>query len=150
MTPLQTKLYWVRFLASFGALPFLACSAAIVFLDNPTMGPFGTAQNVLSSYSLLIVSFMAGILWGVYLIRSNEISLNLLLISNVIAVVAWAGFILLPIRLVLLCHAVLFLLLLYIDRDAVKAGVLTEAYLKIRYGVSGVVVASLLVAALSF
>ena len=144
----MTKLYWIRLLASFGALPFLACTAAIVFFDNPTIGPFGTAQNLLLSYSLLIVSFMAGILWGVYLIRSNAISLNLLLISNVLAVAAWAAFILLPARLVLLCHAVLFLCLLYVDRIAVKAGVLTEAYLKVRYGVTGVVVVSLLIAAL--
>jgi Protein of unknown function (DUF3429) len=86
---------WPRWLTFAGAIPFIACSAALWLAPNQYRG---FAVNVLTAYAAVILSFLGGIQWGmaVNLIDSAPKSArNMFLLSVVPSLLAW-GMLLLP------------------------------------------------------
>lgn len=135
-----------RPLAFAGALPFVFC-ALLLWTGTASLPVFGAVSSIAASYGLMILSFMAGVHWGQRL-SGVETSLNLFLISNAIALAAWFSFLLLQPRLFFASLAVLFALLLMIDRRLWAEGQITRDYLSTRTTVSALVVVSLAVIAL--
>jgi uncharacterized membrane protein YoaK (UPF0700 family) len=131
----------LRFLPYAGALPFVI-GALLVFLRVHSLPFIGSTQNAVLSYGLLIISFMAGVHWGQYLsgVRGE---VNLLLSSNMVALLAWFGFLLLPTLwfclLLIFLFAVLYLIDMQLDSPT--------DYLKTRRHVTAIVCLSLLVTA---
>jgi hypothetical protein len=129
-------------LAYAGAIPFVACAvAALAGLSFPA--PLGPPERLAASYGLTIVSFMAGVLWGVYLTSRGAVPGQPFLASNAVALIAWGVFLAGPPKLALSVMAVLFLYLLYVDYALSRSGALTGDYLALRRNVTAIVVLSL-------
>ena len=136
----KQKLY--KALAYAGAIPFVVCAvAALVGVSVP--GPAESLERLAASYGLTIVSFMAGVLWGVHLTSDDAATGHLFVASNAVALVAWAAFLAGPPKLALGVMAVLFLYLLYVDYALCRSGVLTEHYLALRRNITAIVILSL-------
>lgn len=136
-----------RPLAFAGALPFVA-SALLLWAGNTSVPLLGAVSNIAASYGLLILAFMAGVQWGQRL-SGVETKVNLFLVSNGIALAGWFSYLLLSPRLFFASLAVLFAVLLLIDRRLGDEGHLTAEYVHTRTVVSALVVMSLAVIALS-
>lgn len=127
-------------LAFAGALPFLALVAILVLrLDVPV-----PAAADLRSYTLVIAAFMAGTAWG-YALPQADGRLYLLL-SNVLALAAFAADRVRQPRLGLGADIVIFIALLLLDVMARRGGYIRAEYLRLRLGVTALVVAALAVA----
>ena len=129
-------------LAYSGALPFIAC-AVLPWLGMPTLPVIGDCKYVSATYGVAIASFMAGIHWGTFLYRADELPVNLLVTSNVITLGVWFAFLLAPINASLAANLVAFAALLVIDYKLAGAGLISDAYLKLRRNVTSIVIASL-------
>jgi ATP/ADP translocase len=135
-----------RTLAFAGALPFVA-SALLLWSGHSSVAELGSVSNIVASYGLLILSFMAGVHWGQRL-SGVETSLNLFVTSNAVALAGWFSYLLLSPRLFFASLAVLFAALLMIDRRLGAEGHISSDYLRTRTSVSALVVLSLAVIAL--
>jgi Protein of unknown function (DUF3429) len=131
----------MRVLPYAGTLPFIA-GALLLLMGVQDIPYLGATRMLVLSYGLLIVSFMAGIHWGQYL-AGVRAGVNLLASSNVVALVAWFGFLLLPASWFCLLLVVLFAVVYALDRQ-IDGG---TDYLATRRNVTGIVCLSLVVAA---
>jgi phosphoglycerol transferase MdoB-like AlkP superfamily enzyme len=138
-TGMNNKL--LRILPFAGTIPFVA-GAALLLTGNQALPFIGSTERAILSYGLLILSFMAGVHWGQYL-SGVRTSVDLLLTSNVITLATWFGFLLLPAQWFCLLLVLLFIAVYLIDRT-LHAG---SDYLTTRRNVTGIVCASLLLAA---
>ncbi|MEE4244285.1 MAG: DUF3429 domain-containing protein [Kangiellaceae bacterium] len=118
-----------KLLGWLGTLPFII--ATVYSLLNESLVGF-YAPYVFVSYSSIILSFLAGTLWGrvVFTPDSRDYTL-ILLLSNVLAIIAWACILLsqllLPAAVIML--AISFTLLLRIDLNGANDLVDGEAVL---------------------
>lgn len=135
-----------RLLAALGALPFIAC-ALLPFAGITALPYLGTTGNVAAAYGLTIASFMAGVHWGIALMRQSGVPVNLFVTSNVVAVAAWLAFLLATLALTLLVLTVLFIYLLYVDFRLLHAGAIEDAYWRTRLWITVAVVVSLFLVA---
>jgi ATP/ADP translocase len=142
----NTSVAITRPLAFAGALPFVA-SALLLWADHTSLPVLGSVANIAASYGLLILAFMAGVHWGQRL-SGVETSLNLFLTSNVTALAGWFAYLLMAPRLFFASLAVLFAVVLLIDRRLGAEGHVSIDYIRTRTAVSALVVLSLAVIAL--
>lgn len=106
---------------------------------------------ILSSYGLLILSFVSGTHWG-YLIREEGAELSktrfaLLQSSNVIALCAWGAYMFTSKAEMFLIFAVLFAALLAVDYVLKRKGVISAEYFSMRRNITLIVCVSLIAAA---
>ena len=109
-----------------GVLPFLG--AAIIPAVKPNFLGLNY-DNIILTYGAVIVSFVAGVHWGIYLFKDPP--LNLFIHSNIAALLAWSAVLVAhpgSAFILLLC----FLYLIVIDRQLWKAGVIEKWYLRTR------------------
>lgn len=145
----------------FGALPFVA-GALLSLLSIYTLSintlpinmltGLDTVKHVVSLYALVIVVFMAGVLWGVMLPTKANVSFSqrIFLISNVITLAPWLVYLIFPdSSTFLLVTAVAFLWLLTIDKKLFKRQLITQSYYRARKRVSAIVILSLLILAIN-
>jgi ATP/ADP translocase len=135
-----------RPLAFAGALPFVA-SALLLWAGHTSLPVLGSVSKIAASYGLLILAFMAGVQWGQRLV-GIETSLNLFLISNAVALAGWFSYLLLSPKLFFASLALLFAVVLLIDKRLAAEGHLSDDYIRTRTAVSALVVMSLAVIAL--
>ncbi len=128
-----------RTLALAGAVPFVAAALLLWLGPLDTSGWRASALLGLASYSLVILSFMAGTLWQQHSVRST-------LLSNVIALVAWFSYWLLPVATFLAVAIVLFSWLLWLDWLRYRGGAISGHYWQSRRAVTALVCAALLAA----
>lgn len=137
-------------LGILGLIPFIGLTAltvtghtALPWLNWPVL-------PMLADYSLLIISFLCGTHWALYLAhrKLQNDDLDLLLVSNIIAVMAWLAPYIYPMAGVLLFYSFLFVLLWWIDRWLWQQEVGTRSYYFMRRAISAFVVISLLVVSL--
>lgn len=131
-------------LALAGAVPFIAAALALPFGLEP-LAPWASMREMVQSYGLLIVSFMAGVHWGQHL-SGHRLPANLLLTSNGVTLAAWFAYLLLPGALFLLVLAGLFALLYLLDRQLAGRSAISPGYLRMRGVVTAIVCLSLAVA----
>jgi ATP/ADP translocase len=135
-----------RPLAFAGALPFVA-AALLLWAGHVSVPVLGSVANIAASYGLLILAFMVGVQWGQRL-SGVETRLNLFLISNAIALAGWFAYLLLSPKLFFASLAVLFAVVLMIDKRLAAEGHVSADYIRTRTAVSALVVMSLAVIAL--
>lgn len=133
------------YLAYAGTLPFIAASLLLA-LDVQAIPVLGDVGKILSSYALAIISFVAGSHWGKVLSLGNRFAQAVLLISNCIVVIAWLGFLSLPLQPLIILFIVAFLGLAGIDKILLRNGLINRDYFQTRLVVSAIVVIALAVA----
>lgn len=131
-------------LAYAGAIPF-AFVALLAVAGQYDAAPFDARQALLV-YSAVILSFLAGIHWQIA-IGNDGAPRNLMVMSNVVALAAWVIVFLEPLYIAWLFFAILYVKVLSIDRVLFGDGLLQQWFYRLRFRVSSIVVASLLVVA---
>jgi hypothetical protein len=134
------------YLTYAGALPFVICAVCRV-LASPMVPGIGPVDIVLSSYAIVILSFMAGVHWGQHLHLGDGWSRHLPVLSNLITLAGWFAFLFLGPRAVAYICAIAFAVLYVIDLGLFRAGHLSQRYIILRRNVTGIVVASLTLSA---
>ena len=134
-----------RLLAFAGLIPFVAATALLLcgVQSLPLLGP---VDRLLSSYTLLIVSFMAGTHWGMAIARAKAAHIPLYLPSNLVALTAWFTYLLAPLAAQLVIDAGALLVLLVIEHRIAAAVAMDDDYVHLRTQVSTVAVAAVLTA----
>jgi len=132
-------------LALLGALPFAAFSVLLA-LGVRQIPWLGNVSELLSSYSLVIAVFMCGIHWGQYLQQNDQQFVNLFLVSNILTVLLWFAYLLVPVRLFLIFALIVFIAILLIDTRLLARSLITASYFKTRLIVTSVVGVFLLLA----
>lgn len=130
-----------------GATPFIASALALI-LGLETLFGIITIEQLLSTYGLLILSFLAGINWGQHLTNESPIAQQLPLISNAVALAGWFAFLVLGFHALMVFFALAFLFQLAVDWRLYREALITPDYFRMRLLVSALVVASLLAAGL--
>ena len=137
----DTKLYTTLALA--GTIPFIA-SALLPVLGHYSLPYLGPLDQLVASYGLAIVCFLAGAHWGTYLSGRSAGSLNLFVISNVIFLAVWFAYVGAGVKTIVI-QIVAFLILLFIDLRLRTGDVISAKYLRVRTGATMIAVASLLI-----
>lgn len=129
-----------------GLTPFIGLLIASILLKNmPTLSHTLLAAEL--AYGAIIVSFIAGSQWGTAIQSRHQLPFQLIL-SNLIALIAWTTLVLhhLPIGFYALAIALLYLLWCDLNQITIKS--LPTWYRPLRIGVTLFAVACLLTSAL--
>lgn len=122
MTTLKQKL--IHILGAAGILPFLG--SALAELMNLSLPYQLQPVTLLVTYGAIILTFLAGVLWGRALHRADSEPTNgLLLLSNVFALLAWLTLLLNSVFWALLVQMVSFALLLTFERKLARGSTMT-------------------------
>jgi len=127
-----------KILTYSGTLPLLA---SLVFVYFPITGVDG--NFVFKTYSAIIISFLCGIHWAVYLFYSEKCPRHLLLASNAVALLAWCSLLLMHRPEATLLQSLCFIYLLTLDLKLRDAGILPEWFFALRRNASIIVVVCL-------
>jgi hypothetical protein len=124
-----------KLLTYSGTLPLIGCAAAMLM-------PIGAidAGFLARTYSAVIISFLCGIHWAAYLFFSEKCPRNLLVTSNIIALIAWLSLITAPQGISLLLPPFCFLYLLMLDMKLRDCGILPEWFYHLRRNATIIVV----------
>jgi hypothetical protein len=125
-----------------GSLPFLAC--ALLSWMGPIVGmPEVDPVAVAIGYGAVIASFIAGIHWAVHLFAGARGGDNLLIASNVVALIAWGALLIggaWGLALLIACFAALFAL----DRRLHSRGIWPLWFFRLRRNITAIVTTALL------
>ncbi|MAO39276.1 MAG: DUF3429 domain-containing protein [Pseudohongiella sp.] len=130
-------------LALLGPLPFVLCTSFLA-LDILSLPVLGSVPGLLSSYTLVIAVFMCGVHWGQYLQQPSGQFTNLFIISNILTVMLWVAWLILPVDIFLMLALLVFIGLLYIDTRLRLRAVISKTYFRTRLIVTSVVAVFLL------
>ena len=136
------KLY--LYLTYAGALPFIICAFFLVF-DIRFIPLLGATEQVLSVYALIIATFIAGNHWGQHLDMKNKWQYHLPILSNVIVITLWFGFLVLPFRALLAIFVLVFVALLVIDQRLFRHNLITYRYFRMRCLATAIVISTLVI-----
>jgi hypothetical protein len=128
----------VKALTYAGTLPLLAC-AILAFVPNVPID----VNHIALCYGAVIVSFLAGIHWVLYLLSDGRCRRNLLLTSNLLALAAWTALLIPQQGVALGLLGVCFLVLLKLDTELTASGYHPKWYNRLRINATMVVILSL-------
>jgi|TARA_B110000902_G_C14284447_1_gene578167 hypothetical protein len=129
---------WITLLTYLGALPFFL--AIYVRLSNNTfLGIEGIQWFV--TYGLLILSFMAGTLWGQMIDQSIKVK-RIAIATNAIVLAAWFAFLLADPAITLIIITAGFVVLYLLEAFVMRHLKRPDYYLTLRLRVTGLVVAA--------
>lgn len=132
------------YLTLAGAIPFWFC-AIFLMVDIQTVPVLGDVQNILTVYTLVISSFLAGSHWGQHLYVKGRWNYLLPVSSNIIAVLLWLAYVVLEFKAMLIGFGISFIILLLIDKMLHQEHHIDSNYFRIRIIVTVLVVASLII-----
>ena len=137
----------MKLLTLCGALPFYG-AVGLVF---SSIGPVDPSL-IAVTYGAIIIAFLCGSHWGFWLIKSQAAPFNLMVISNIIALIAWAAPFAFNYLWALLVHSACFLTLLFVDMRLFKVEFFPAWYLTLRKQVTVLVIGAelLLIGSLGF
>ena len=138
----QDKIALAKILTYSGTLPLIASAVCIYFSVNG----FDTAL-IARTYSAIIISFLCGIHWAVYLCFAEKCPRNLMITSNVVALLAWASLLATKPPVAITSQALGFLYLLTLDLKLLDAGILPHWFYSLRRNATIIVVLCLAVIA---
>lgn len=123
-----------------GTLPLLIAIAMHIFIEPQ----LGSLIGIL--YAAVIVSFIAGSHWIIYLNNSKKLPFNLLITSNFFTLLSFASLIFmsfkgLSISILLISFGTLFLL----DHKLFQIGVISTWYYNLRRNATGIVMTLLII-----
>ena len=131
------------YLTYAGAIPFIVCAVFLNF-DIVQLPLLGYVEKILSVYGLVISSFLAGAHWGQHLrINKGLWTYSLAILSNIIAVLLWFGFLVLGFKVLMAMFAAAFVALLIIDYRLFHMDFISRNYFQTRLFVSVTVIISL-------
>lgn len=125
-----------------GSLPFLAC-ALLSWMGPIVVMPEVDPVAVAIGYGAVIASFIAGIHWAVHLFAGARGGDNLLIASNVVALIAWGALLIggaWGLALLIACFAALFAL----DRRLHRRGIWPLWFFRLRRNITAIVTTALL------
>jgi hypothetical protein len=144
-TIVHKPIHLVRVLTYLGAVPFVL--AAIIslspYMSLPTFlgGDIAyagfKAKALMHSYAVVIISFLAGIQWGVCLHDHKQS--KLILISNVLAIMAWLSLMAFASKLALSILLLGFIFALIADRKAYMNQLIPDWFWQLRKKISFIV-----------
>ena len=129
-----------------GTLPFVA-GAALAFANIQDLPVLGATEALVISYGLAIVCFLTGTHWGMQIVAETRAPGYLLILSNLLFLVAWIGYLLLPAAGAALVLAGTFGILLLVDHRLLDYAVIERPYFQMRTLATIVAIVSLLVIA---
>ncbi len=138
----DTKIYTALALA--GTTPFIA-GALLPLLGHDALPFLGSLDQLLASYGLAIICFLAGAHWGTYLSGRCADSLNLFIISNAIFLVVWFAYIGTDVETAIGVQIFAFVALLLIDRRLRIDDVISAPYFRVRSMATLIAIVSLLI-----
>ena len=98
----------------------------------------------------MISSFLAGAHWGQHLlINKGQWYRSLPIISNILAVLLWIGFLELSFKMLVAMFVATFVVLLIIDHRLFQMDIITLHYFKTRVFVSAIVITALTLSGIS-
>ena len=130
-------------LAYLGTIPFIF-GALCIALGYKQLLFINDIVQMVNSYGLVIVVFMAGIHWGNYLSDDRCRSINLLLLSNIVTLLSWFAFLLMPTKFAVLVYCLAFSFLLFVDSKLLSNDVISSSYFKLRLIITSIVILCLL------
>jgi hypothetical protein len=133
-----------------GTLPLIGSVILLYFpmMIAPALPMAGLDGAVISStYSAVIISFLCGIHWAAYLFFSDRCPRYLLIISNIVALLAWVSLLLSHQLAAALLQAACFIFLLGLDVWLRDAGIYAEWFFRLRRNATLIVVICLLLIA---
>lgn len=133
------------YLTYAGAIPFVFCTVCLG-LDIQQLPVFGSTQQILSVYALVIAAFMAGAHWGQHLHIDGDWHPPLAILSNLMAILLWLGFLVLKFNALVTLLISAFVILLLIDHRLFQQQIISGHYWQTRLVVTTIVIASLIFA----
>ena len=129
-----------------GTLPLIG---SVILLYFPTLLPWADLDGafIASTYSAVIISFLCGIHWAAYMFFTDRCPRNLLIISNVVALLAWVSLLARPQLAITFLHIFCFVCLFGLDMKLRRADIHAEWFLHLRRNASIIVVICLLLIA---
>ena len=122
----------IKVLTYLGILPFAMCTA-LLFSNYAQINP----TKWMIGYSAIIASFISGSHWGIY--SSKSIRINLLIHSNIIALLAWLS-LLIPTHFAVITLIFCFLYLITLDYIMLQDKIIPNWYFKIRISATTIVI----------
>lgn len=135
----RDQIIWAKALTLLGAIPFVAA----VLAQIAGMAHYHTAYLSLT-YGAIIISFLSGIHWGLYITHAKAKRINLLVSSNILALLAWLSLLLLVPVTQYLIQITCFMSLLLIDRQLAADGAIEAWFYQLRLQISSLVIICLL------
>lgn len=133
------------YLAYAGAIPFVFCAVCLI-LSIQLLPLIGSVEKALTVYGLVISTFLCGAHWGQHLyLNEGSWARALPVLSNVIAVLLWIGFLVLSFKMIIAMLVAAFVILLIIDHRLFLVNLITHQYFQTRLFVSSVVIVSLII-----
>jgi hypothetical protein len=137
---------WARWLTFAGAIPFIACSAALWLAPNQYRS---FTVNILTAYAAVILSFLGGVQWGMainLIDTAPKSARNIFLLSVVPSLLAWAMLLLPEPKTRILVAIFLFAFVWVIDALLNVQKLIPPWFFKLRSMITAIVIASLAVA----
>lgn len=142
-----------QLLTYFGGLPFIFCTV-LLQMGMKDISLFGNVENILATYTVIILAFMFGILWGLKsninnLIDDSIIPINIFIVSGLATVITWLCYLLLSFDLFLIYSIGLYLFLLFLDSKLLQYSIISVQYFHLRRNITVIVVICLTINLLS-
>ena len=135
-------------LAFAGAAPFAAVALLSLFAVE-AIPAFGNVDDIIGSYAVAIICFLAGTHWAFQLIRPQSTPFDLFISSNVAVVVVWLAYLALDTAWLLAIAAITFIALLAVDYRLHRDGLVSTRYFRARAIATVVATTSLLIVLLN-
>lgn len=136
----QAPIY--KYLAYAGTIPFIL--PTLIIMNSDVHAQWMTGPDLtLHSYGLVIVAFMCGTHWGLYLTQHPQCPINLLVSSNILTLTCWFAYLSQHTALILTSQLCTFLILLVLDTRLYKRRILHKNYYEMRRNVTAIVVFAL-------
>lgn len=137
---LNTSQLLAESLTYAGTLPLAGCALLLL------MGFSGLNFHTIAlAYGAVIVAFLSGIHWGLYLTVKRKPKVNLFISSNVLTLVAFAALLFMPQTIAYLLLILCFLGLLALDGQLNAAQIFPRWFYDLRRNATVIVVLSLLI-----
>jgi hypothetical protein len=133
------------YLTYAGAIPFILCT--VCFSANiKSVYLLGSVEKILSTYGLVILSFLSGSHWGQHLQINRRMWVYALpILSNIIVVFLCFSFLVLSFKTQITMFVVAFIVLLIIDHRLFQMSLISDHYFQTRCFVSVIVIISLII-----
>lgn len=131
----QNQITLANILTYSGTLPLIA-AALLTQLPAAT----ASAWIIATAYSAIIISFLCGIHWAIYLFFSEKCPRNLLITSNFVALLAWFSLLVAHQPMALILQMLCFIYLLALDLKLRDAGILPQWFYSLRRNATIIVV----------
>ena len=135
------------FLSYAGAIPFILCPIYLYFNLKPLIGlsfSWLFTAKTLSTYSLIIICFLAGSHWGQHLNIGQPESTYLAISSNIIVVCLWLSALVFSLKPLFFIFVAGLTILLLIDYLLLQRKRISSHYFKTRFQVTTIAIISLI------